>query len=145
MLLQVAHHALGMLSARLTTIALALLVSALAHAAKPRAEVIHWWTSGGESAAVRRLADAYRSAGGEWVDTAVAGSEQARAVAISRVVGGNPPTAALFNTSKQFHDLVEQGSLATVDAVAVRARLVHLLEPHLRAPPARVDEVDAVV
>jgi glucose/mannose transport system substrate-binding protein len=134
MLLQVAHHALGMLSARLTTIAVGLLVSVLAHAAPPRAEVIHWWTSGGESAAVRRLADAYRSAGGEWVDTAVAGSEQARAVAISRVVGGDPPTAALFNTSKQFHDLVEQGSLATVDAVAIRDGWDKLLpEPILAA------------
>ena len=96
-------------------------------AAGPRAEVIHWWTSGGESAAVRSLAEAYRSAGGVWVDTAIAGSEQARAVAISRVVGGNPPTAALFNTSKQFLDLVDQGLLATVDAIAIRDHWDRLL------------------
>ena len=82
--------------------------------------MIHWWTSGGESAAVRSLAEAYRQAGGVWVDTAIAGSEQARSVAISRVAGGDPPTAALFNTSKQFLDLVDQGLLATVDAIAVR-------------------------
>jgi glucose/mannose transport system substrate-binding protein len=99
----------------------ALLLSAgIAWSAAPRAEVIHWWTSGGESVAVRRLAAAYRAAGGEWVDTAVAGSEQARAVAINRIVGGDPPTAALFNTSKQFLDLIEQGSLENVDAVALR-------------------------
>lgn len=101
--------------------ALALLAVATAHAATaPRAEVIHWWTSGGESAAVRSLAEAYRSAGGVWVDTAIAGSEQARAVAISRVVGGNPPAAALFNTSKQFLDLIDQGMLANVDSIAAR-------------------------
>ena len=40
--------------------------------AAPRAEVIHWWTSGGESAAVKTLADAYRAQGGVWVDMAVA-------------------------------------------------------------------------
>jgi glucose/mannose transport system substrate-binding protein len=105
-----------------------------ARAAPLRAEVMHWWTSGGESAAVRRLAEAYRNAGGEWSDTAIAGSEQARAVAVSRVVGGNPPTAALFNTSKQFLDLVDQGSLATIDAVAMKEHWDQLLpEPILAA------------
>jgi glucose/mannose transport system substrate-binding protein len=95
-------------------------LTAAAAATGPRAEVIHWWTSSGESSAVRVLADAYRSAGGVWIDTAIAGSEQARAIAISRIVGGNPPTAALFNTSKQFADLVEQGLLNPIDDVAVR-------------------------
>ena len=88
----------------------------------PRAEVIHWWTSGGESVAVRKIADAYRAAGGVWVDTAVAGSEQARAVAINRIVGNNAPAAALFNTSRQFTDLIEQGMLNNVDDVALRER-----------------------
>ena len=96
--------------------------AAAAHAVGPRAEVIHWWTSGGESAAVKKIADAYRSTGAIWVDTAVAGSEQARAVAINRIVGGNPPAAALFNTSKQFVDLIEEGMLANVDDVAARER-----------------------
>ena len=85
-----------------------------------RAEVIHWWTAGGESAAVKTLAEAYRAAGGQWVDTAVALGEQARSVAINRIVGGNAPTAAQFNTSKQFLDLVEQGMLANLDEVARR-------------------------
>ncbi len=98
----------------------ALLLPATAAEAPPRAEVIHWWTSGGESAAVKTLADAYRAAGGQWVDMAVALGEQARAVAINRLVGGNPPTAAQFNTSRQFLDLVEQGMLNPMDDVAQR-------------------------
>ncbi len=109
-----------MQAARTVLFGLALLLSLAAHAAAPRAEVMHWWTAGGEAAAVRTLADAFRAAGGTWVDTAVAGNEQARAVAISRVVGGQPPTAALFNTSKQFRELIDQGLLNNVDAVAVR-------------------------
>lgn len=100
--------------------ALAAGVSAGAQAAGPRAEVIHWWTSGGESAAVKKISEAYAAAGGEWVDTAVALGEQARSVTINRIVGGNPPTAAQFNTSKQFLDLVEQGLLNDVDEVARR-------------------------
>ncbi|MCV2356020.1 ABC transporter substrate-binding protein [Paucibacter sp. B2R-40] len=89
-------------------------------AAPLKAEVIHWWTSGGESAAVKAMADAYRAAGGVWVDTAVALGEQARSVAINRIVGGNPPTAAQFNTSKQFLDVVEQGLLNNVDEAAAQ-------------------------
>jgi glucose/mannose transport system substrate-binding protein len=99
---------------------LALCLVRMAHAEPLRAEVIHWWTSGGESAAVKKLAEAYRAAGGVWVDTAVALGEQARSVTINRIVGGNPPTAAQFNTSKQFRDLVDQDMLNNVDEVAQR-------------------------
>src|ERR1700722_8397824 len=58
-----------------------------------KAEVMHWWTSAGESAAVRQIAEAYNKAGGLWVDNAIAGGETALAAEISRVTGGNPPTA----------------------------------------------------
>ncbi len=94
------------------------LAAAAAVAQAPKAEVIHWWTSGGESAAVKQVAQAYRDAGGVWVDTAIAGGDQSRAVTINRIVGGNPPTAAQFNTSKQFLDVIEAGMLNNVDKVA---------------------------
>ncbi len=105
---------------KLLTLLLSAGFAALAQAAGPRAEVIHWWTSGGESAAVKAFSDAYNAAGGVWVDTAISIGEQARSVAVNRIVGGNPPTAAQFNTSKQFLDLVEQGMLNNVDDVALR-------------------------
>jgi glucose/mannose transport system substrate-binding protein len=92
-----------------------------AHAG-PRAEVIHWWTSGGESAAVKQVEQAYRDAGGTWVDTAIAGGDQSRAVTINRIIGGNPPTAAQFNTSKQFLDIIEEDLLNPVDDLARRDR-----------------------
>lgn len=95
------------------------LCASAAHAG-PTAEVIHWWTSGGESAAVKQVAQAYRDAGGTWVDTAIAGGDQSRAVTINRIIGGNPPTAAQFNTSKQFLDIIEEDMLGTVDDVARR-------------------------
>jgi glucose/mannose transport system substrate-binding protein len=103
-------------------LALALAFGAItgAQAQANRAEVLHWWTSGGESAAVKELANAYTAAGGTWVDSAIAGGEQARAAAVNRMVGGTPPTAAQFNTSKQFLDLIDSGLLNNVDAVAAR-------------------------
>ena len=41
--------------------AIAALVAAPASAAGLKAEVLHWWTSGGESAAVKQFADAYKA------------------------------------------------------------------------------------
>ena len=85
-----------------------------------KAEVIHWWTSGGESAAVKQLAEAYNKAGGQWVDNAIAGGDNARAAALNRIAGGNPPVASQFNTSKQYHELIEAGLLNNVDEVAAK-------------------------
>src|SRR5689334_24922676 len=111
-----------MLAGRSLALAAWLCASAMAAQAGPRAEVIHWWTSGGESAAVRQVALAYRAAGGTWVDTAIAGGDQSRAVTVDRIIGGNPPTAAQFNTSKQFIDFIDEGLLGNVDEVARRDR-----------------------
>src|SRR5580698_8799758 len=96
-----------------------------------KANVIHWWTSGGESAAIRQFADAYNKAGGQWVDNAVAGADQARATAINRIVGGDAPTAAQFNTSKQFHDLIDQGMLNNVDTVAAKENWDKMFPPSI--------------
>ena len=56
-----------------------LLFAACAAPAAPATDVLHWWTSPGETAAKHALADAYRAAGGHWRDLAVTASEQARA------------------------------------------------------------------
>ncbi len=108
---------------RLAVSLLATLVAGLglsSPALAQKAEVIHWWTSGGESAAVKQLADAYNKAGGQWVDNAIAGGDNARAAALNRIAGGNPPTASQFNTSKQYHELVDADLLSSVDEVAAR-------------------------
>ncbi|ARN19998.1 ABC transporter substrate-binding protein [Piscinibacter gummiphilus] len=99
-------------------VSLAVLAVGAAHAQANRAEVIHWWTSGGESAAIQEIANGYKAAGGTWVDSAIAGGEAARSAAINRIVGGNPSTAAQFNTSQQFLDIVKGGMLNNVDEVA---------------------------
>jgi glucose/mannose transport system substrate-binding protein len=96
-------------------------------AAPLKATVSHWWTSGGESAAIRQFADAFNRAGGQWIDQAVAGADQSRASTINRIVGGNAPVAAQFNTSKQFRDIVDQGLLNNLDDVAARGNWDHIL------------------
>ena len=90
----------------------------LASAQEMKAEVIHWWTSGGESAAVKVFADAFTAAGGTWIDNAVATGENARAAGINRIVGGDPPTAMQFNTGLQFDEIVGNGFLRDLEDLA---------------------------
>jgi len=85
---------------------------------KPTAEVMHWWVSGGESAAIKEVAKAYEAAGGVWKDNATAGGEVAIPAIIARITGGNPPTAAQMPLGKQLDDLVAQGLLAPLDDAA---------------------------
>jgi glucose/mannose transport system substrate-binding protein len=115
------------MKARLCWTALALVWAAVAAtqsatAQEMKAEVIHWWTSGGESAAVKVFAEQFAKAGGTWVDTAIAGGVNARTAAINRTVGGTPPTAMQFNTGKQFDDLVENDLLRDVDQLATEQK-----------------------
>lgn len=101
----------------------AAMISAPASAADPMiVEVIHWWTSGGESAAVKVFADSFDKAGGQWIDSAVAGGEAARAAGVNRIVGGNPPGMMQFNTGKQLDELVKSDFLNNLDAEAAAGK-----------------------
>jgi glucose/mannose transport system substrate-binding protein len=86
--------------------------------AQEKAEVIHWWTSEGESKAVKTLAETFDAAGGTWVDNAIAGASAARQASITRIVAGDPPAASQFNTGLEFEDLAKQGLLVDLSPVA---------------------------
>ena len=83
-------------------------------------EVTHWWTSGGEAAAVAEFAKAFNE-GTEhnWVDGAIAGGgSTARPVMISRITGGDPMGATQFNHGRQAEELVEAGLMLDLTDVA---------------------------
>ena len=83
-------------------------------------EVTHWWTSGGEAAAVRVLADSF-TANTEhtWVDGAIAGSAAtANPIIISRILGGNPMGATQMNTGRDAEDLIRAGLMTDLTEVA---------------------------
>jgi glucose/mannose transport system substrate-binding protein len=104
-----------------------------AHAQK--AEVIHWWTSGGEAAAIKEFANAYTKAGGTWVDTPIAGGggAQARTVTVNRTMGGDAPTAAQFNYGKQYEEVIKEGLLNNLDDVAAKGNWDKLLPEKIKA------------
>lgn len=115
-----------------------------AHAQEMKAEVIHWWTSGGKSAAVKVFADKFTEAGGTWVDTAIAGGENARTAGINRIVGGDPPTAMQFNTGKQFDELVANGLLRDLDGLAAQEHWQQVLPAAILKAITREGKVYAV-
>ena len=70
------------------------------HAHATDLEVTHWWTSGGEAAAVAEFAKAFDATGNQWVDGAIAGSgDTARPIMISRITGGDPMGATSSTTA----------------------------------------------
>jgi glucose/mannose transport system substrate-binding protein len=82
-------------------------------------EVMHWWTSGGEAAAVAEFAKAFDATGNHWVDAAFAGpGEQARAIMVSRITGGDPMGAFQFNHGRQAEDLINAGLLRDITDIA---------------------------
>ncbi|MBC6443432.1 MAG: carbohydrate ABC transporter substrate-binding protein [Rhodobacteraceae bacterium] len=82
-------------------------------------EVLHWWTSGGEAAALNVLKEDLEKQGIGWTDMPVAGGggEQAMTVLRARVTAGNAPTA-VQGLGFDILDWANQGSLADLNAVA---------------------------
>ncbi|GAB4359366.1 MAG: ABC transporter substrate-binding protein [Oricola sp.] len=82
-------------------------------------EVTHWWTSGGEAAAVAEFAKAFDATGNHWVDGAIAGSGGvARPIMISRITGGDPMGATQFNHGRQAEELVQAGLMRDLTELA---------------------------
>lgn len=83
-------------------------------------EVTHWWTSGGEAAAVAEFAREFEAqTDNTWVDGAIAGGGgTARPVMVSRIIGGDPMGAFQFNHGRQAEELIEAGLLRDMTHVA---------------------------
>jgi len=82
-------------------------------------EVLHWWTSGGEAKSAAELKKMMTAKGHTWKDFAVAGGggDNAMTALKTRVVSGNPPTAAQIK-GPAIQEWGAEGVLADIDAVA---------------------------
>jgi glucose/mannose transport system substrate-binding protein len=84
-------------------------------------EVVHWWTSGGEAAALNVLKQDMQKRGYGWKDSPVAGGggDQARTVLRARVAAGNPPEAMQM-LGFIITDYAEEGLLGDLTPVATK-------------------------
>jgi glucose/mannose transport system substrate-binding protein len=93
-------------------------------------EVTHWWTSGGEAAAVAELAKAFDATGNKWIDGAIAGSGgTARPIMISRITGGDPMGATQFNHGRQAEELVQSGLMRDFTDLAAKEKWAEIIRP----------------
>ena len=83
-------------------------------------EVTHWWTSGGEAAAVSVLAEKFNAQTDHtWVDGAIAGGGGTSVpVIISRIIGGDPMGATQLNHGRQAQELIEAGLMTDLTELA---------------------------
>src|ERR1700761_5845021 len=113
-----------------TTAGLAVALGA-GHAHAQNADVMHWWTSGGESRAVAVFAKEYDAQGGTWLDDASVGPQAEHAAALNRIAGGNPPTAMQWNIGVALRQLAEQDVLAPLDDLARKGNWLPNIPPLL--------------
>ena len=101
------------------TTAILVALSAAPAAAEPSVEVMHFWTSGGEAAALSAVRDEVVANGVKWLDAPVAGGggDAAKTALQARIASGNPP-AAMLMLGQNIIDWANEGLLGNVDALA---------------------------
>jgi glucose/mannose transport system substrate-binding protein len=95
------------------------LCAAVPALAQQNVEVLHFWTSGGEAAALNVLKSNLDKQGIKWNDMPVAGGggEAAMTAVRARVTSGNPPTAVLL-MGFDLTDWAKQNALANLNPLA---------------------------
>ena len=101
------------------TAVVAVLLATTSMAQAEDVEVLHWWTSGGEAAALNVLKDDLASKSIGWVDMPVAGGggEAAMTTLRARVTADDAPTAVQM-LGFDILDWAGEGKLANLDTVA---------------------------
>ena len=99
------------------TVALSLLGSLSLYSAE--VEVLHWWSSGSEAESIGKLKGLLEESGHTWKDFSVAGGNGVNAMTVlkSRVIAGNPPSAAQIK-GPSIQEWSEIGSTLNLNDVA---------------------------
>jgi glucose/mannose transport system substrate-binding protein len=89
----------------------------------PAVEVMHFWTTGGEAAALSKIKQKVESEGVTWIDSPIAGGggDNAKTAMQARIAAGSPPTAMLM-LGYNIIDWGKAGMLANLDDIAKAGR-----------------------
>ncbi|MEY8800401.1 ABC transporter substrate-binding protein [Leisingera sp. XS_AS12] len=137
----------------LSAVSAVAILSATFASAEPSAEVLHYWTSGGEAKSVAVLQKEFADNGGTWTDMPVAGGggDAAMTALRARVLSGNAPTAVQLK-GPAIQEWYEEGVLADISDVAEAENWANVLPAsiadHMKcegnwcAAPVNVHRVD---
>ena len=98
------------------------LASGASGADNKQVQMLHWWTSGGEAAALNVIKEALGKQGFSWTDVPVAGGGGGAAMTTLKamVAAGNPPTASQI-LGYYAMDYADGGKLADITPLAKKA------------------------
>ncbi|MCB1806612.1 MAG: carbohydrate ABC transporter substrate-binding protein [Candidatus Competibacteraceae bacterium] len=108
------------------TLALLASVTVLAQE-HPWAEIMHYWVSSGEQAALRVLQHQFEADGGQWVTTPLPNQNKMRGAMISRVAEGLPPTLMQWHAGNNIVELAELDLVADIESIAQRQNWHHIM------------------
>lgn len=97
--------------------------------AQQKMEVIHWMN--GEAAAnkLKVVAEALKAQGIEWVDNSIPDPEAARTLIVSRILAGDAPAVAMYNSGGPLAEVARQGILRPLDDLAKEMDWEHIVSP----------------
>lgn len=99
--------------------------------AEPKVELMHMWTGGSSAEALAKLAEKFRSMGGEWTDNAIAGHTASQYAALrARVIAGDSPTAVQLK-GPNIHEWADAVGLADLNPVADEGNWRDVMAPML--------------
>jgi glucose/mannose transport system substrate-binding protein len=93
----------------------------------PSTEVVHFWVSGSEQAALGIIRKAFEARGGVWKDRPAKNNDSSRKVVLDRIVAGYPPAAMQWHAGPDLRDIVDMGAVGEIDEVATRGKWVGIL------------------
>lgn len=100
--------------------------------AQHEAEVIHWWVSGSERAALEVVTKTFETRGNTWIDTAVESSYYAKTAAITRISNPNPPTAVQWHTGVSLAEMYNEGLFRDLTDLAEEEQWLKVLPTAIR-------------
>jgi glucose/mannose transport system substrate-binding protein len=92
-------------------------------------EVLHSFSTEGEKNALAVYRQQFLKEGGQWVDSTMGSGGAVRAAIVRRILGGNPPGAAFHQNKRAFRELIENGQLHDLTAVARAEKWAEVMTP----------------
>ena len=111
---------------------------------QPQAEILHWWSSVGESAALRVLIDEFMDRGGLYYDSGKKNAAANIEEAIERMANSYPPTLTLWNAGSDLDEMHVYGLLKPIRSPQLVQRLKDVLPRPVLDVVTRQDDIIAI-
>lgn len=95
-----------------------LAASAFGAEAETGIEVLHWWISPGETAAVSEIRSAFEASGGKWIDRPLPTFDAVRKASIEEFAAGYAPAAMQWRPGDDLGDMAEYELVAPTEPIA---------------------------